>query len=84
MQYGKLVNGVFEPLMKRYLHLDGRIYANPSEKTLLSLGYKPLIETEPPEEQDGCYVAAVYTETDKEILQSWEYQRLTEPEIAAI
>lgn len=78
MKYGKLTNGVFEPFTGRYIRHNGRVYVNPKEATLIKLGYKPLTEAERPEEREGYYIAAVYTETDTEITQSYEYVELPE------
>ena len=37
------------------------------------LGYKPLTTAEYPEDREGYYITAVYTETDTAIVQSYEY-----------
>ncbi len=76
MQYGKIINGAFEPFTGGYIRHDGRVYTNLSETTLIRLGYKPLIEAEQPEEQEGYYITPVYTETDTEIVQSYEYKEI--------
>lgn len=73
MQYGKLINGTFEPFVGRYIRHNGRVYTNPSETTLLQLGYKPLVTADMPDEREGYYIAVVYTETDTEIIRSYEY-----------
>lgn len=78
MQYGKSTNGVFEPFTGRYTHHNGWVYANPTEETLRELGYKPLKEAECPEEREGYYISAVYTETDTEIIQEYKYIELPE------
>jgi hypothetical protein len=75
MVYGKLTDGVFTPYTGRYVRANGRVYVNPKPETLARLGYKPLIETES-EERDGYYAEAVYTETDTEIVQAWEYKEI--------
>lgn len=78
MQYGKLTNGTFKPFTGRYIRHNGRVYSNPTEATLRALGYKPLTKAERPEEREGCYISAVYTETDTEIIQSYEYVEMPE------
>lgn len=76
MQYGKLINGAFEPFTGRYIRYNGRVYTNPSAATLIRLGYKPLNEAERPEEREGYYITSVYTETDAEIVRSYEYREI--------
>ncbi len=78
MQYGKIVNGAFEPFSGGHIHYNGRVYTNLSETTLIRLGYKPLIEAEPPEEREGYYITPVYAETDSGIVQSYEYREIEE------
>lgn len=78
MQYGKLINGEFKPFTGRYIRHNGWVYTNPTAETLLKLGYKPLKEAERPDEQEGCYIDAVYTETDTEIIQEYRYIELQE------
>ena len=78
MQYGKLINGVFEPFTGRYIRHNGRVYSNPTETTLRALGYKPLSESERPEDREGYYISAVYTETDTQIIQEYNYIELSE------
>lgn len=73
MQFGKLVNGEFKAFTGDYIRHNGRVYVNPTETTLRQLGYKPLTTAEYPEDREGYYITAVYTETDTEIVQSYEY-----------
>lgn len=76
MQYGKLTNGVFEPFTGSYIRHNGRIYVNPKEATLIKLGYKPLMEAEPIEECEEYYISEVYTETETDIVKSYEYIKM--------
>ena len=76
MIYGKLINGIFEPFKGGYIRYNGRVYTNPTETTLIELGYKPLIEADYPEYKEGYYIETVYTESDTEILQSHEYREI--------
>ena len=73
MQFGKLVNGEFKAFTGDYIRHNGCVYVNPTEMTLRQLGYKPLTISEYPEEREGYYITAVYTETGTEIVQSYEY-----------
>lgn len=65
--YVKLENDVLT-LAPTIIKWQGCTVNNPSPDKLTELGYKPLILTDKP---DGSY-KAVYTETDTEIIQSWE------------
>lgn len=83
MQYGKLINGTFKPFTGRYIRCNGRIYTNPTGATLRQLGYKPLVTADMPEEQEGKYIVTVYTESETEIIQLYEYREIeTETEAA--
>lgn len=51
---------------------NGKYYANPSEKTLKKLGYKELIENEQPQIEGNQYIEPYYTETEQNVINSWE------------
>ncbi len=76
MMYGKLIDGLFVPFTEKYIRANGRVYVNPKTDTLLNLGYKPLVTSERPEEKEGFYIADVYSETETEILLSFEYNQI--------
>jgi hypothetical protein len=64
------------------LKVDGVSYSNPTDETLLSLGYLPLVEEEKPTEKDGYWVSPKYhKETDK-IVNEWQYVEVVEDEFA--
>ncbi|MBO5704531.1 MAG: hypothetical protein J6R99_00765 [Alphaproteobacteria bacterium] len=50
---------------------NGRVYSNPTEKTLRELGYKELVVTDMPEVPDGKMAVPVYTDGET-ITQGWE------------
>jgi hypothetical protein len=80
MTYGKLVDGAFEPLIKKYVHENNRIYVNQTSEELLELGYKPVEVTEQPPQAEGKEIVPVWAETDAEIVEHWKYQDApTEP-----
>ena len=76
MQYGKLIDGTFKPFTGRYIRYNGRIYTNPTGSTLRQLGYKPLVTAEVPGEQEGKYIVPVHTESETEVIQSYEYREV--------
>lgn len=81
MQYGKLTNGTLETFKGKSIRHNGRIYVNPTEETLKELGYKPVIETEPPEIMEGYYISVVYTEDDDNIYVGYEQIEIPDEEI---
>ena len=76
----KLINGHPKKFTGQYICYNGMIYANPTDKQLLSAGYKPLVETERPDDAGTTYWVDVYTETDTEIVQSWVQHEIEEVE----
>ena len=67
----KLINNNPQPFKGRYIRHNGRIYANPTDKQLKEVGYKPLITTEYPDDVDGYVWTAKYTESEDSITQEW-------------
>lgn len=52
---------------------DNRIYTNPTESTLMSVGYKKLIKDEMPEyDESSQYVISLYTDNTDSISESYE------------
>ena len=52
---------------------DNRIYTNPTESTLMSVGYKKLVKGEMPEyDESSQYITSVYTEGEENITESFE------------
>ena len=49
------------------------------EEIHLSHGWKPLIETEPPPDEEGYDWGAEYTEDNDSVIQSWVKYELPEP-----
>lgn len=52
---------------------DNRIYTNPTESTLMSVGYKKLVKGEMPEyDENSQYIITVYTDNTDSISESYE------------
>ena len=52
---------------------DNRIYTNPTESTLMSVGYKKLVKGEMPEyDESSQYIITVYTDNTDSISESYE------------
>lgn len=79
MKFGKLENDslvLFKPPIKA----DGKeIFTNNAE-ILLRYGWKKVIFVQP-EQREGYYAKPYYTETNKQIMQRWEYLPIPPEEI---
>lgn len=65
------------------LKVNGVSYSNPTDKTLLSLGYLPLEETEcnlP--EKEGYWISPKYIKESDKIVKEWQYIEVVEDEFA--
>lgn len=52
---------------------DNRIYTNPTESTLTSVGYKKLVKGEMPEyDENSQYITSVYTDGTESITENFE------------
>lgn len=68
---GKIIDGVLTYPPHRIV-LDGMQIFNPTETQLISAGYKPIIETDMPDDApDGQHYEAQYTDGETQITQSW-------------
>lgn len=68
---GKIINGILTYPPNRIV-LDGMQIFNPTETQLISVGYKPIVETDMPEDApDGQHYEAQYTDGETQITQSW-------------
>ena len=74
----KLINNNPQPFKGRFIRHNGRIYANPTDKQLKEVGYKPLITTEYPDDVDGYVWTAKYTESEDSITQEWVKEEVNE------
>lgn len=79
--YVKLIDGKIENAPK-VLRDDQNTYANPLPETLRAFGYKPLVETECPNEEGYNYTFE-YQETENQIEKIWvAHEIIVEPEPA--
>lgn len=68
---GKIIDGALTYPPHRIV-LNGMQIFNPTETQLISVGYKPIIETDMPDDApDGQHYEAQYTDGETEITQSW-------------
>lgn len=68
---GKIIDGKLTYPPHRII-LDGMQIFNPTETQLISAGYKPIIETDMPDDApEGQHYEAQYTEEETQITQNW-------------
>lgn len=68
---GKIIDGKLAYPPRRIV-LNGMQIFNPTETQLVSDGYKPIIETDMPDDApDGQHYEAQYTDSGDTITQSW-------------
>lgn len=70
MQYAKVVNGALQYAPRKIKEGDTTTY-NPTAAMLAERGFKPIVDEERPEVEEGYYLAPVYTETENSIIRSW-------------
>ena len=68
---GKIIDGILTYPPHKIV-LNGMQIFNPTETQLISAGYKPIIETDMPDDApEGQHYEAQYTDGETEITQSW-------------
>lgn len=68
---GKIIDGVLTYPPHRIVFSGMQIF-NPTETQLVSAGYKPIIETDMPDDApEGQHYEAQYTDGETQITQSW-------------
>ena len=68
---GKIIDGVLTYPPHRII-LNGMQIFNPTETQLISAGYKPIIETDMPDDAPGGqHYEAQYTDGETQITQNW-------------
>lgn len=68
---GKIIDGKLTYPPHRIV-LDGMQIFNPTETQLISAGYKPIIETDMPDDApEGQHYEAQYADGETQITQSW-------------
>ncbi|MGN1202817.1 MAG: hypothetical protein ACI4RF_05930 [Eubacterium sp.] len=76
-----MVNGIPEIFNDRYIinHEKGLVHSNPTEEQLRDCGYKEYIKSENTlDEKEGFYITTVYTETDEQIIEDYEYVEIVD------
>ena len=64
----------------KFLIDDKNTYANPLPETLIKFGYKPLVETDCPNEEGYTYTFE-YNETEDQVVKTWvAHEIVIEPE----
>lgn len=80
-----MANGVPEIFNDRYIinHEKNLVHSNPTEEQLRECGYKEYIKADNTlEEKEGFYITTVYTETDDQIIESYEYVEIADEPMA--
>ena len=68
---GKIIDGILTYPPHKIV-LNGMQIFNPTETQLISAGYKPIIETDMPDDApEGQHYEAQYTDGETQITQSW-------------
>lgn len=68
---GKIIDGILAYPPHKIV-LNGMQIFNPTETQLISAGYKPIIETDMPDDApEGQHYEAQYTDEETQITQSW-------------
>lgn len=77
--FGNLVNGSIRKAPNNVRMEDGRTVTNPSDETLLELGYKRIVDASMPEPETGYYWISSWEESDTEITKVWNKVEAPEP-----
>ena len=72
----KVENGGLVKFKEKYIKYNDKVYANPTDEQLRAAGWKTLIKTEKPEDEENYYYTAIYDDSGEEIIQSWEKQEI--------
>ena len=82
MNYAKLIDNqpVYAP---NPIHIGTRWRVNPPGSVYEAEGYKPVRYTDAPEVETGFVAVPGWTETEDEIVQTWEIVEAPEPEMTA-
>lgn len=76
------VNETYIKKQTNPVKVNGISYSNPTDETLLALGYLPLVEKEVLPEKEGYWVSPKYIKESDKILNVWQYVEVTEDELA--
>ena len=76
MDFYKVENGALVKFKERYIKHNDKVYSNPTDEQLKVAGWKTLVKTEKPEDEENYYYTATYDDSGEEIIQSWEKQEI--------
>lgn len=65
---------------KKIIREGDLMVCNPTDKTLEKLGYKEVVETPAPEEEDGFYFIPRWEDNGAQIIRVWERFEYTNSE----
>lgn len=82
MTYAKLINNTLSLAPNPILH-SGSYIGNPPGEVYEAEGYKVVRYTDAPQVEPGYVVVPGWTETEDEIVQTWEIVEAPEPELSA-
>lgn len=60
------------------IKVDGVSYSNPTDETLLKLGYLPLIDMEKLQDKEGYWVSPKYIKESDKIVNVWQYVEVSD------
>lgn len=60
------------------IKVDGVSYSNPTEETLLKLGYLPVEELEKPQDKEGYWVSPKYIKESDKIVNIWQHLEVSD------
>jgi hypothetical protein len=75
MRYAKLIND-YPSYAPRRLRIGSVIVYNPTDAQLLSEGYLPVVETEPPETDERHFATPHWAIQNNQIVQSWTVEEV--------
>ena len=76
-KYGKLENGALVYAPNKLVIGTEQIFNAPAE-IYKKQGYLPIVNTEPPEDEEGFYYSPFYAEVDGSIVKQWEKVEIPE------
>lgn len=68
--YAKIIDGQLVAAPRK-IPLGDKVIYNPTPENLTAAGYKPVVETDPPEVDEWHIAVPHYTEKKSQIVQSW-------------
>lgn len=86
MRIGKLENNqlidslsVIDGLINCTKFIGENWVSNPTIEQMAGIGYKPMVESTMPLEQEGLYITEIYSENETEILINYEFVEIQLP-----